>query len=147
MTETSAYAPSPFERERTQVELYEATGGVEGGTLDDRPVIILTHTGIKSGLTRKSPLMRVEHDGQYALIASYGGAPEHPLWYHNVVANPVVEVQDGPVTHTMRAHEITGAEKEQWWQYAYATYPKFVEYRAKAPRDIPVLVVAPTDDK
>ena len=145
MTEPSAYAPSPFERERTQVERYEATGGVERGTLDDRPVIILTHTGIKSGLTRKSPLMRVEHDGRYALIASYGGAPAHPLWYHNVVANPVVEVQDGPVKQTMRAREITGAEKEQWWAYAYETYPKFVEYRAKAPRDIPVLVVDPID--
>lgn len=145
MSDASAYVPSPFERERTQVALYESTGGREGGTLDDRPVIILTHTGAKSGLTRKSPLMRVEHGGRYALMASYGGAPKHPLWYHNVVAHPVVKVQDGPVTRTMRAREVHGEEKEQWWTYAYKTYPKFIQYRAAAPRDIPVLVLEPVD--
>jgi deazaflavin-dependent oxidoreductase (nitroreductase family) len=146
MTEVGDYVPSPFERERTQVALYESTDGREGGTLDDRPVIIVTHTGAKSGLTRKSPLMRVEHDGGYALIASYGGAPKHPLWYHNVVTHPVVTVQDGAVTRTFRAREVHGEEKERWWGYAYDTYPKFVEYRASAPREIPVLVLEPVDE-
>jgi deazaflavin-dependent oxidoreductase (nitroreductase family) len=145
MTETGTYAPSPFERERTQVELYESTGGLEGGTLDGRPVIILTHTGAKSGLIRKSPLMRVEHDGRYALIASYGGAAKHPLWFHNVVDNPVVEIQDGSVKRTMRAREVFGEEKELWWSRAYATYTKFVQYREAAPREIPVLVAEPID--
>lgn len=147
MSQETVYAPSPFERERSQVALYEATGGAAGGELDGRPVIILTHVGVKSGLTRKSPLMRVEHDGRYALIASYGGSRAHPLWYYNVKASPIVKIQDGSVVHTMSAREVTGAEREQWWEHAYATYSKFVDYRAATTRDIPVFVVEPRDGK
>lgn len=141
VAENETYVPSPKKREREQVALYEATGGVEGGALDGRPVIILTHTGARTGLTRKTPLMRVEHDGRYAIIASYGGAASDPLWYRNVVANPVVELQDGAVKQTMRAREVFSDEKEQWWEYAYATYPKFVDYRAATHREIPVFVL------
>jgi F420H(2)-dependent quinone reductase len=143
MTQDTSYVPSPLERERTQVEQYEATGGAEGGTLDGRPVIILTHTGAKSGLTRKSPLMRIEHDGSYAVMASNGGSHTTPLWAHNIAAHPDVTLQDGPTVHTLRAREVFGDEKERWWGYAYDTYPKFREYRAATDRDIPVYVLEP----
>lgn len=143
MSQDAAYAPSPFERERTQVEQYEATNGAEGGTLDGRPVIILTHTGAKSGLTRKSPLMRIEHHGSYAVIASNGGADTTPLWARNIVAHPVVQLQDGATKHTLHVREVFGEEKERWWGYAYDTYPKFQEYRAATLRDIPLYVLEP----
>jgi F420H(2)-dependent quinone reductase len=112
MTEHAAYEPSPRERERTQVALYEATDGVEGATLNGSPVIILTHTGAKSGLVRKSPLMRIEHEGSYAIVASNGGGKE-PLWARNVAANPVVQLQDGAVKQTIRAREVVDEEKDR----------------------------------
>src|SRR4029077_5200673 len=105
------YEPSPSDRVREQVELYEATNGVEGGTQKGKPVIVLTSQGAKSGKIRKIPLMRIEHNGVYAVVASYAGAPKHPFWYYNLVANPLVELQDGAVKQDMRAREVFGEEK------------------------------------
>jgi deazaflavin-dependent oxidoreductase (nitroreductase family) len=143
MTGSATYEPSPLERERTTVARYEATDGAEAGTLNGRPVIILSHTGVQSGLLRKSPLMRIEHDGSYAVVASNAGAHKDPMWAHNIAANPLVKLQDGAVTHTMRAREVFGEEKERWWGYAYETYPNFVGYRAATARDIPLYVLEP----
>ena len=126
-----------------QVEQYEATNGVEGGTLGGRPVIVLTFRGAKSGKLRKTPLMRIEHDGTYAVVASKAGAPTHPFWYSNIIADPLVELQDGAVKQEMRAREVFGEEKKEWWKRADAAYPEFPDYRARAGREIPVLVVEP----
>lgn len=144
MTEDASYRPSPSDRVRNQVDLYESTDGAEGGTLEDRPVIILTHTGVKSGATRKTPLMRVEYDGRYAIIASNAASPVNPAWYANVVANPVVAVQDRSHKWTMRAREVFGEEKTLWWQRADRAYPSFADYRVDAGRDIPIFVLEPT---
>jgi deazaflavin-dependent oxidoreductase (nitroreductase family) len=140
------YQPSRNDQARGQVELYEATNGVEGGTFDGRPVIVLTFKGAKSGKIRKTPLMRIEHNGTYALVASYAGAPTHPFWYRNIVANPLVELQDGAVKQEMRACEVFGEEKDEWWKRADAAYSKIPEFRAhaaRAGRDIPVVVLEP----
>jgi deazaflavin-dependent oxidoreductase (nitroreductase family) len=137
------YEPSPFEWSRDQVALYEGSGGTEGLTLRDLPVIILTTKGAKSGKIRKTPLMRVEYDGTYAAVASLGGAPKHPVWYYNVVANPRVELQDGPVKKDYQAREVTGAEKAQWWERAVAAYPDYADYQRKTERQIPVFVLEP----
>jgi deazaflavin-dependent oxidoreductase (nitroreductase family) len=107
------------------------------------PVIVMTTRGAKSGKIRKSPLMRVEHDGSYAIVASKGGAPENPVWYYNVVADPHVELQDGPVRRDMTAREVTGAEKAEWWERAVAAYPDYADYQEKTDRQIPVFVVEP----
>ncbi|AWW36262.1 MULTISPECIES: nitroreductase family deazaflavin-dependent oxidoreductase [Streptomyces] len=141
------YEPSPTKWVRDQVELYESSGGTEGTTLLDTglPVILLTTRGAKSGKIRKTPLMRVEHDGQYAVVASLGGAPKHPVWYHNVRADPRVDLQDGPVRSEMRAREVTGEEKAQWWERAVAAYPPYAEYQEKTDRVIPVFVLEPVD--
>ncbi|MDX6330819.1 MAG: hypothetical protein QOI83_3202, partial [Streptomycetaceae bacterium] len=109
------YEPSPERWVRDQVELFESSGGTEGTTLRGLPVIILTTRGAKSGKIRKTPLMRVEHEGTYAAVASLGGAPKHPVWYHNIVADPQAELQDGPVRQDMTAREVTGEEKALWW--------------------------------
>jgi F420H(2)-dependent quinone reductase len=137
------YAPSPATRSSAQVELYERTGGAEGGTLHDRPVVILTTRGAKSGLLRKTPLMRVEHDGRYAVVASQGGAPKHPQWYWNVLADPHVELQDGPQPRDMTAHEAQGTEREEWWARAVADFPPYADYQAKVERVIPLFVLVP----
>ena len=137
------YEPSPSAWVRDQVELYESSGGKEGTTLRDVPVIILTTKGVKSGKIRKSPLMRVEYDGRYAAVASLGGAPQHPVWYHNVIADPHVELQDGPVKQDMKAREVTGEEKAQWWERAVAAWPDYAEYQRKTDRQIPVFVLEP----
>jgi deazaflavin-dependent oxidoreductase (nitroreductase family) len=140
------YAPSPSERVRDQVARYEATDGREGGTLEGRPVVILTTTGARTGKIRKTPLIRIEQDGVYAVVASAGGAPEHPAWYRNVVADPVVRLQDHGQVHAVRAREVHGDEKARWWQVAEARWPYFPEYRAKAAgREIPVVVLEPVD--
>jgi deazaflavin-dependent oxidoreductase (nitroreductase family) len=123
------------------VELYESSGGTEGTTLRGMPVILLTTKGAKTGDIRKSPLMRVEHDGSYAIVASKGGAPTHPVWYYNVVANPEVELQDGASRWDMVAREVTGDEKKVWWDRAVAAYPDYAEYQQKTDRQIPVFVV------
>ncbi|WP_369221013.1 nitroreductase family deazaflavin-dependent oxidoreductase [Streptomyces sp. R39] len=139
------YEPSPAAWVREQVELYESSGGKEGTTLMDTglPVIVLTTLGVKSGKIRKTPLMRVEHDGKYALVASQGGAPKHPVWYFNVKSHPLVELQDGPVKQDMTAREVTGAEKADWWDRAVAAYPPYADYQKKTSREIPVFVLEP----
>jgi deazaflavin-dependent oxidoreductase (nitroreductase family) len=140
------YEASQNDRTRKQVQLYEATNGVDGGKLNGKPVIVLTYKGAKSGKIRKTPLMRVEHNGTYAVVASYAGAPTHPFWYRNIVANPIVELQDGAVKQEMRAREVFGEEKNEWWKRGDAALATFPEYRARAARagrEIPVLVLEP----
>ncbi|MFD8804721.1 nitroreductase family deazaflavin-dependent oxidoreductase [Streptomyces sp. NPDC059597] len=143
------YEPSPAQWVREQVELYEGSGGTKGTTLQDTglPVIILTTRGARSGKIRKTPLMRVEHDGKYAAVASVGGAPKHPVWYFNVQADPAVELQDGPVKQDMRAREVTGAEKAEWWERAVAAFPPYAEYQEKTDREIPLFVLEPVDPR
>jgi deazaflavin-dependent oxidoreductase (nitroreductase family) len=140
------YEPSATSWVRDQVALYEATDGEEGGTFLDLPVIILTTMGVKSGKVRKMPLMRVEHNGCYAVAASNGGADQHPAWYHNVVAHPLVEVQDRAARQDMIARELHDEEKTEWWKHADAAYPPFAEYRAGTDRDIPLFVLEPVTD-
>ncbi|MCW2535845.1 MAG: uncharacterized protein JWQ26_1544 [Modestobacter sp.] len=138
------YEPSPEKWVRDQVELYERTGGREGNTLMDRglPVVLFSTRGAKSGKVRKNPLMRVEHNGAYAMVASKGGAPEHPTWYYNVKAHPdQVTVQDGPEPWDGAAREVTGAEKAEWWERAVAAFPDYAEYQRKTDREIPLFVV------
>ncbi|MFI6007272.1 nitroreductase family deazaflavin-dependent oxidoreductase [Streptomyces sp. NPDC051243] len=142
------YEPSPTKWVRDQVELYESSGGTEGTTLMDTgmPVILLTTRGARSGKIRKTPLMRVEHEGRYAAVASLGGAPKHPVWYHNVKADPHVELRDGTQLRDMRAREVTGAEKDEWWERAVAAYPPYADYQKKTDRVIPVFVLEPVDE-
>ncbi|MGC0387017.1 deazaflavin-dependent oxidoreductase (nitroreductase family) [Streptomyces sp. SAI-129] len=141
------YEPSPTQWVREQVELYESSGGTEGTTLMDTglPVIVLTTRGARSGKLRKTPLMRVEHEGRYAAVASLGGAPKHPVWYFNVKADPRVELQDGPVKQDMTAREVTGAEKAEWWERAVAAFPPYADYQEKTDREIPVFVLEPSE--
>jgi deazaflavin-dependent oxidoreductase (nitroreductase family) len=129
---------------RDQVERYERTGGREANTLRDTglPIVVFTTRGARSGKLRKNPLMRVEHDGAYAMVASQGGAPEHPAWYHNLKAHPdQVTVQDGPEPWDGVAREVTGAERAEWWERAVAAYPAYADYQRKTEREIPVFVV------
>ena len=137
------YEPSPEKWVRDQVDLYETSGGTKGTTLRGMPVIVLTTLGAKSGKIRKAPLMRVEHDGRYAAVASLGGSPKNPVWYANVLAHPLVEVQDGPVLQVMTAREITGDEKDLWWERAVAAYPPYADYQEKTDRVIPVFLLEP----
>ncbi|MFF2848019.1 nitroreductase family deazaflavin-dependent oxidoreductase [Streptomyces sp. NPDC058001] len=138
------YEPSPSQFARDQVELYEGSGGTKGTTMRGLPVVILTSIGAKSGKLRKSPLMRVEHEGTYAVVASIGGAPKNPVWYYNLVADSRVELQDGPLRQDMTAREVTGEEKALWWSRAVAAYPDYADYQAKTDRQIPVFVLEPT---
>lgn len=140
------YEPSPAKWVRDQVEQYETSGGTQGTTMRDMPVVILTTVGAKTGRLRKIPLMRVEHDGVYAAVASLGGAPSHPVWYFNVLANPHVEVQDGPQKRDMIAREVTGDEKARWWVRAVEAYPDYADYQAKTERQIPVFVLEPANE-
>ena len=142
---TGEYVPSSAKWVRDQVELYESSGGTEGTTLRDTglPVVIITNRGATSGKIRKTPLMRVEHDGRYLAVASKGGAPEHPSWYANILADPHVEVQDGPVKQDMVARELSGDERAQWWERAVAAFPPYAEYQTKTERLIPVFVLEP----
>jgi len=143
MPVSGTYEPSPDKRSREQVELYERSGGAEGNTLRGKPVIILTTKGARSGLVRKTPLMRVEHDGRYAVVASDGGTPKHPTWYYNLVADPHIELQDGPVPQDMTAREITGEEKATWWERAVAAWPDYANYQERTEREIPVFLLEP----
>jgi deazaflavin-dependent oxidoreductase (nitroreductase family) len=120
-----------------------ASGGTEGTELKGRPVILLTTIGAKTGKVRKTPLMRVEHDGEYAVVASLGGAPKHPVWYHNIVAHPRVELQDGTDAKEYDAREVFGDEKAVWWERAIATWPDYAEYQKQTDRQIPVFVLTP----
>ena len=143
------YAPSTSGWAREQAEAYEASGGAEAGELRGMPVIVLTSVGAKTGLLRKTALMRVEHDGRYAVVASLGGAPKHPVWYFNLKKNPHVELQDGPEKHDYLARELTGDEKVLWWERAVAAYPPYADYQKKTDRQIPVFLLErlpePTD--
>src|SRR3954470_15059366 len=139
------YEPSTIDWVREQVEEYEASGGTRATTLRDtgRPVIIVTSRGAKSGKLRKTPLMRVEHDGSYLAVASQGGAPTHPVWYYNLLADPKVELQDGPSPARYVAHEAEGDEREAWWKRAVEAWPDYAEYQKKTDRRIPVFVLDP----
>jgi deazaflavin-dependent oxidoreductase (nitroreductase family) len=141
------YEPSPASWVRDQVEAYEASGGTQGTTLGDTglPVVVVTNLGAKSGKVRKTPLMRVEHQGCYAAVGSKGGAPQDPLWVNNVRASPRVELQDGPLKQDMIAREVTGEERAAWWALAVAAYPPYADYQKKTDRLIPVFVLEPTE--
>ena len=137
------YAPSPWEWVSTQVEEYEASGGARANTLRDTglPIIVVTTKGNKSGKLRKTPLMRVEHDGEYALVASMGGAPKNPVWYYNLKAAPdEVTVQDGPEPFGVEVRELSGDERAVWWDRAAAAYPPYLEYQTRTERLIPVFL-------
>ncbi|MFD3611000.1 nitroreductase family deazaflavin-dependent oxidoreductase [Streptomyces atroolivaceus] len=140
------YEPSPTTWVREQVELIESSGGTQGTTLRGMPVILLTTRGAKSGKLRKTPLMRVEHDGEYAVVASLGGAPKHPVWYYNVRADPAVELRDGTVRQDMVAREVTGEEKALWWSRAVDAFPDYADYQEKTDREIPVFVLSPAGE-
>lgn len=137
------YEPSPSKRAADQVELYERSGGTKGNTMIGKPVVILTSLGARSGRIRKTPLMRVEHEGEYAVVASMGGAPKHPVWYYNLKSNPEVELQDGPSPQPMRARVVTGEEKVVWWERAVEAFSNYADYQQKTDREIPVLVLEP----
>jgi len=143
---TGQYEPSSAKWVRDQVELYESSGGTEGTTLRDTglPVVIVTNVGAKSGKLRKTPLMRVEHEGRYAAVASQGGAPTHPTWFANLKADPHVELQDGPTKQDMVARELSGNERAQWWERAVAAFPPYASYQEKTGREIPVFVLEPS---
>ncbi|HEV8063338.1 MAG TPA: nitroreductase family deazaflavin-dependent oxidoreductase [Acidimicrobiales bacterium] len=144
MTLEGDYEPSPWEWVREQVEEYESSGGARANTLRDTdwPIVIFTTTGHRSGKIRKTPVMRVEHNGEYAIVASKGGAPEHPLWYHNLVAHPDdVLLQDGPEPFAVSVRQLEGQERATWWQRAVEAYPPYAEYQEKTTRQIPVFLV------
>ena len=137
------YAPGRAAWARKQAEAYEASGGTEAGDLRGRPVIVLTSVGAKTGKLRKTALMRVEHDGVYAVVASLGGAPKHPVWYYNLRKEPHVELQDGAVKRDYLAREVTGDEKAAWWARAVEAWPDYARYQQKTERQIPVFVLEP----
>jgi F420H(2)-dependent quinone reductase len=137
------YAPSSAEWVRNQVEEIESSGGTQGTVLRGVPVIVITSMGSGSGKLRKNPVMRVEHDGKYAAVASKGGAPEHPAWHRNLVEHPLVEVQDGTAKGDFTARELSGDERAQWWERALAVWPDYAEYQTKTDREIPVFVLEP----
>ncbi|MFH5210793.1 nitroreductase family deazaflavin-dependent oxidoreductase [Antrihabitans sp. NCIMB 15449] len=139
---TGEYEPSPSDWAREQAETFEQSGGTEANTMKGVPIILLTTKGAKSGKLRKTPLMRVEHEGEYAIVASLGGAPKHPVWYHNVVAEPLVELQDGPTKRDYNAREVHGDEKATWWERAADVWPDYNEYQKKTDREIPIFVLS-----
>jgi len=140
---TGQYEPSTSAWARKQAELYEATNGEQGGDLRGRAVIVLTSVGAKTSKLRKTALMRVEHASVYAVVASLGGAPQHPVWYHNLKTNPHVELQDGAIKRDYRAREVRGAEKAVWWERAVEAWPDYATYQTKTDRQIPVFVLEP----
>lgn len=143
MTADANYAPSPIGFVADQVRDYEASGGAEGNEMMGKPIVILTTTGRHSGKLRKSPLMRVERDGQYVVVASMGGAPKHPTWYLNLVANPRVTLQDGAKTFEAKARTLTGDERADWWPTMVEAWPAYEDYQKKTDREIPVVLLEP----
>jgi deazaflavin-dependent oxidoreductase (nitroreductase family) len=139
------YAPSTSDWARENAEKYMESGGTEGTDLKGKPVILLTTVGAKSGKLRKTPLMRVEHNGEYAVVASLGGAPKNPVWYYNIKANPRVELQDGTETHEYDSREVSGDEKAAWWERAVEAWPDYADYQKKTDREIPVFVLTRAD--
>jgi deazaflavin-dependent oxidoreductase (nitroreductase family) len=142
---TGEYLPGTSDWSRDTVDRYEATAGAKGGMLNGRPVIILTSVGARTRGLRKTPLMRVEHEGTYVAVASRGGAAHNPQWYYNLVANPHVELQDLAVKRDYRAREVTGDEKAAWWDRAVAAFPDYANYQKKTRRQIPVFVLEPME--
>jgi len=140
---TGDYEPGTLDFGRDQVDRYERSGGTEGTHNQGKPVIVLTSVGAKTGKLRKTPLMRVEHDGEYGVVASMGGAPRHPVWYYNLTANPHVELQDGPVKKDYRAREVHGEEYAAWFERAVAAWPDYAEYQKKTTRTMPIFVLTP----
>jgi deazaflavin-dependent oxidoreductase (nitroreductase family) len=145
MSLSGEYEPSPAQWVRDQVDAYEASGGQRANTLGDTglPVIIVTSRGNKSGKVRKTPLMRVEHDGQYLLVASRGGAPTHPVWYYNLTADPdAVMIQDGPEPFDASVRELSGEERARWWERAVEAFPPYADYQTRTARTIPVFLAS-----
>ncbi|WP_026927319.1 nitroreductase family deazaflavin-dependent oxidoreductase [Granulicoccus phenolivorans] len=139
------WVPGANPRATAQVEQIQQTGTTDGITFGGKPVVLLTMLG-RSGKVRKVPLMRVEHDGKYAVVASKGGAPDHPQWYDNLVANPDLDLQDGTEIGSFRARELSGPEREVWWERCVSAYPPYLEYTAKTDRVFPVLLLEPVSD-
>jgi F420H(2)-dependent quinone reductase len=139
------YEPSTSDWARENAEKYMESGGKDGTELQGKPVILLTTIGAKSGKIRKTPLMRVEHGGEYAVVASLGGAPKNPVWYYNIKAHPRVELQDGTDTKDYEAREVFGDEKAAWWERAVAAWPDYANYQKKTDRQIPVFVLTPVN--
>ena len=137
------YAPGTSAWARDQAERFEESAGSEGGLLRGKPIVVVTSVGAVSGKLRKTALMRVEHDGKYAIVASKGGAAKHPKWYFNMVANPHVELQDGGAKRDYRVHVATGAERAEWWDRAVKVWPDYAGYQRRTQREIPVLVLEP----
>jgi len=142
---TGQYEPSTADWARKQAEEFEASGGAQAGDLRGLAIIVLTSVGAKTGLLRKTALMRVEHEGQYAVVGSLGGAPKNPVWVYNLRKEPHVELQDGPEKHDYIAHEVEGEERELWWQRAVAAFPNYADYQRKTERTIPVFVLTRKD--
>ncbi|MDF2045983.1 nitroreductase family deazaflavin-dependent oxidoreductase [Microbacterium sp. Kw_RZR3] len=145
MSLSGEYLPSTSEWARQQAEAFEASGGREAAELRGVPIIVLTTVGAKTGGLRKTALMRVEHDGKYAVVASKGGAPAHPAWFYNLVKNPRVALQDGDVKKEYDAHQAEGAERDEWWARAVAVWPDYDEYQKKTERRIEVFVLEPVE--
>jgi deazaflavin-dependent oxidoreductase (nitroreductase family) len=145
VTSEGEYAPSPWDFVAEQVREYEASDGREGNLLEGKPCVILTTRGRRTGKIRKTPLMRVEHDGEYAVVASMGGAPKHPLWFLNLESDPEVVLQDGATVMARRARVASAAEKREWWPRAVAAWPDYEKYQASTDRDIPVVLFDPLD--
>ena len=139
------YEPSPSDWVREHADKISESGSTDGVEMKDKPIILLTTVGAKTGKIRKTPLMRVEHDGQYAIVASLGGAPKNPVWYHNVKAQSRVELQDGDVTRDYEAREVFDDEKATWWERAVEAWPDYAEYQTKTDRQIPVFVLTPVN--
>jgi F420H(2)-dependent quinone reductase len=137
------YAPSPWDWSREQADKYAESGGADAADMKGMPIILLTTVGAKTGKLRKTPLMRVEHDGEYACVASLGGAPKNPVWYYNIAKNSRVELQDGSVTQDYDAREVFGDEKAVWWERAVDAYPDYADYQKQTDRQIPVFVLTP----
>jgi F420H(2)-dependent quinone reductase len=137
------YAPSPWDWSREQAEKYAESGGADAADMKGIPIILLTTVGAKTGKLRKTPLMRVEHNGEYACVASLGGAPKNPVWYYNIAKNSRVELQDGSFTQDYDAREVFGDEKAVWWERAVEAYPDYADYQTKTDRQIPVFVLTP----
>ncbi|WP_068276022.1 nitroreductase family deazaflavin-dependent oxidoreductase [Aldersonia kunmingensis] len=140
---TGTYEPSPSAWAREQAENFERSEGREANTMKGVPIILLTTKGAKTGKLRKTPLMRVEHEGEYAVVASLGGAPKHPVWYHNVIAEPHVELQDGADRRDYTAREVHGDERELWWKRSAQVWPDYDNYQTKTDRVIPIFVLTP----
>lgn len=140
---TGTYEPSTSDWAREQAEKFEEANGTAANELRGMPIIVVTSIGAQSGKLRKTPLMRVEHNGEYAAVASLGGAPKNPVWYYNLKKHPHVELQDGTVKKDYIAREVTGDEKAAWWERAVAAYPDYADYQQKTTREIPVFVLTP----